>query len=72
MIVCVCKGVNEREIRETITSGCATEESIGHLCGAGTDCGSCLETLRELIDERTAHHAPANGTGSLALRGSLI
>jgi len=72
VIVCLCKGVNEREIRETITSGCMTEESIGHLCGAGTDCGSCLETLRELLDERSAHHAPVNRGPGLAQRNSVM
>ena len=73
MIVCLCKGVNEREIRATITSGCVTEESIGHSCGAGTDCGSCLETLRELLDERRSHHAPViNSPGMLARHGQLM
>ena len=72
MIVCVCKGVNEREVRETITSGCMTEESIGHLCGAGTDCGSCLETLRELLQERSAHHSPTNGRNALAPNSTLM
>ncbi len=66
MIICVCKGLNEHEIRETITSGCVTEESIGHLCGAGTDCGSCLATLRELLQERQAHHAGSNRPVALA------
>jgi len=72
VIVCVCKGVNEREIRQTITSGCVTEESIGHLCGAGTDCGSCLETLRDLLQERGQHHGPSNGLKALAHSRSLM
>lgn len=62
MIVCICKGVNEREIRQSISAGCSNEASIGHRCGAGTDCGSCLQTLRELLEERSAHHAPAPQT----------
>jgi bacterioferritin-associated ferredoxin len=66
MIVCVCRGVNEREVRDTIHAGCATEESIGQRCGAGTDCGSCLETLRELLQDRRAHHAPAPAGSGLA------
>ncbi len=57
MIVCVCKGVNEREIRDRIHSGCSTEESIARQCGAGTDCGSCLPLLRDLLRGRSSHHS---------------
>lgn len=72
MIICVCKGVNEREIRDTIIAGCRTEETIGRRCGAGTDCGSCLETLRELLQTGQSHHAAAKGRHSLALRASVM
>ena len=66
VIVCVCKGVNEREIRRTIHQGCRTEESIGRNCGAGTDCGSCIEALRELLTDRQTHHQGPNTYSSLA------
>lgn len=56
MIVCICHGVNEREVRETITAGCSSAESIRKQCGAGDSCGSCMETLREILLDRRAHH----------------
>jgi bacterioferritin-associated ferredoxin len=72
VIVCVCKGVNEREIRDTITAGCRTEETIGTRCGAGTDCGSCLETLRELLQAGQDHHGPSKAHLALAPRASVM
>ena len=51
MIVCVCEGVSDREVREAITEGSRTLQDIGRRCGAGTDCASCCMTLRQMIDE---------------------
>jgi len=72
MIVCVCNGVNEREIRRTILHGCSTEESIGRNCGAGTDCGACLETLQELLSERREHHRSGGSYSSVAPTPALM
>ena len=57
MIVCVCEGVSDREVREAITEGSRTLQDIGRSCGAGTDCASCCLTLRQMIDE----HQPRRG-----------
>jgi bacterioferritin-associated ferredoxin len=50
MIVCLCRGVTEREIVEAARTGAASVEDIGRVCkGAGADCGSCRATIREVI-----------------------
>lgn len=55
--VCSCFGVSVRTLVTTIESGAATTvETIGSLLRAGTNCGSCVSELRELI---AAHAAPA-------------
>ena len=51
MIVCVCEGVSDREVREAITEGSRTLQDLGRSCGAGTDCASCCMTLRQMLDE---------------------
>jgi assimilatory nitrate reductase catalytic subunit len=54
--VCSCFGVSVRTLVTTIESGAATTiEAIGGLLRAGTNCGSCVSELRELI---AAHAAP--------------
>lgn len=49
MIVCLCEGVSDREIRGCVQQGAYTVEAIGRACGAGTGCGSCHEMLGDLI-----------------------
>ncbi len=57
MIVCVCKGLNERDVRATIRAGETTVEGLGRACQAGTDCGSCKVTLRQMLKENPVREA---------------
>jgi bacterioferritin-associated ferredoxin len=41
MIVCLCHGVPERVVDETIAAGASTVKEIGLACGAGMGCGAC-------------------------------
>jgi bacterioferritin-associated ferredoxin len=51
MYVCLCVGVTEREIRETLSQGAETVEEVMYCTGAGTRCGGCLLTIEELVEE---------------------
>lgn len=53
MYVCICAAVTESEVRGCIATGASTVDDIGERCAAGTGCGSCLERLDALLDERT-------------------
>ena len=59
MIVCLCRGISEREIAEAIRSGAGTVDDVGHRCGgAGRDCGSCrADIATQLVESRTPHAA---------------
>ena len=62
--VCSCFGVGMRTLVATIESGAATTvEAIGGLLKAGTNCGSCVSELRELI---AAHAAPVEAESDAA------
>jgi bacterioferritin-associated ferredoxin len=52
MIVCHCHRISDRVVRAAIASGAKTEEEVAKMCGAGTCCGGCVETVSELIDEQ--------------------
>ncbi|HWB37542.1 MAG TPA: (2Fe-2S)-binding protein [Rugosimonospora sp.] len=54
MFVCICERVRECEVRAAIKCGARTEEAVGDACGAGTNCGSCLERIYDMIDEELA------------------
>ena len=51
MYVCICARVRECDLREAVRCGARTEDSVGDACGAGQNCGLCVERIRDLIDE---------------------
>lgn len=50
MIVCICRGASDHDIRDAIREGAKCVDSLGD-CGIGGDCGGCHDTLREMIVE---------------------
>ena len=48
MIVCLCEGLSDREIRRTCLGGARTLDEISNRCGAGTHCGTCKDSLRKI------------------------
>jgi bacterioferritin-associated ferredoxin len=51
MIVCLCHGVSDGELRSIIRRGASSVGELTQACGAGGDCGSCREQLCHLLDE---------------------
>jgi bacterioferritin-associated ferredoxin len=58
MLVCHCKRVCDRTIRETVRCGvAATSEDVGRACGAGTRCGGCRPLIDDLIEQEAPQAA---------------
>ena len=51
MIVCHCRAVSDRAIREVVRSGASTCREVARACHAGRMCGGCRPTIAALIDE---------------------
>ena len=51
MIVCLCRGVSERHIEDTVAAGAKTVGDVSRACGAATDCGACHYLVAALVDE---------------------
>ena len=51
MIVCLCRGVSERDILRVMAMGARTPDAITAACGAGSDCGACTVLLADLLAE---------------------
>ena len=46
MILCLCRGVSERDVVEAVRCGARTLDDLSRHCdGAGRDCGSCQAYL---------------------------
>ena len=41
MIVCFCRGLDERDLRQVVAAA----------CGAATDCGACREVVEDVVVE---------------------
>lgn len=51
MIVCLCVGVSESEVKACMRQGAVSLELIEEACGAGSCCQSCHPELLSLIHE---------------------
>jgi bacterioferritin-associated ferredoxin len=69
MIVCLCRGLSDADIRATMAAGADTLPEIGDACGAGTDCRMCCECLVTMLAERAAGAATC-APGERRLAGS--
>lgn len=49
MYVCLCKGVSDRLLVQIVRNGAHTVEEVADRCSAGTACGSCRDTIQEII-----------------------
>jgi bacterioferritin-associated ferredoxin len=51
MIVCLCRGLSERDLRRLVAEGLESTEEISGSCGAGADCGACLSMIDRLVED---------------------
>jgi bacterioferritin-associated ferredoxin len=54
VIICLCHGVYESDIRRVIERGACTLDAVTAACGAGGDCGACTILLADLMAESEA------------------
>ncbi len=49
MFVCICYGISDQQIRQSIDEGASNRQAIGEALGAGTCCGKCVDQIDALI-----------------------
>ena len=52
VLVCHCKSVFDRDVRNAIAAGARDEFDVAAACGAGTGCGGCVPTISALLAEQ--------------------
>ena len=62
MLVCLCKGVSDRRIREEVRRGANTLLQIRQACAAGTDCGTCTKQIRQVMASAGANVHERSGS----------
>lgn len=51
MYVCICNGITDKQIRSAAAEGDKDLLQLQRELGVATGCGSCTETVTELLDE---------------------
>ena len=49
MLICHCKGVTERQIRELVRSGASSRSQVARACRASSYCGGCSPAIVRII-----------------------
>jgi bacterioferritin-associated ferredoxin len=63
VIVCHCRAVSDRTIRDAIRGGARCRVSVARACAAGRSCGGCTGAIDEIVRselerlEARPHHA---------------
>ncbi len=57
MIVCVCNGVSDRDVKTAIRNGANSVEALSASLGVASGCGCCRETCADMIAEA---HCPGS------------
>ena len=52
MYVCICLGVTDRQIIQSIDDGQNTVEGIRSTTGAGGCCGACVSVVEDILKEK--------------------
>lgn len=53
MIVCVCNGISDRDVKAAIKNGMTSVEQLSASLGVASGCGCCRETCSDMIAEHT-------------------
>ena len=63
MYLCLCYGVTDRKIKELLQDGVCSLQEVQKICNAGTNCGSCICQLKEMLKENEKT-APCTSDGA--------
>jgi bacterioferritin-associated ferredoxin len=51
MYICVCKAVNDKQIKSAIADGCCSRRQLSQCLGVGSVCGKCMPYVKQILDE---------------------
>ena len=50
MYICICHAVNDSTIRKAVHEGASSFRELSFSTGCGTQCGSCVPLVREIMN----------------------
>lgn len=70
MYVCVCNAVTVSAIRQAVGEGASSIRDLSFMTGCGTQCGSCVQMAREVMDEALVKPGASTSTVQLQIVGA--
>lgn len=67
MYVCLCKGINEKQINQGIAEGQSSLRALQEALGVGVDCGRCCEYIQEVLLIAEANNGAGGEPGKCSL-----
>ncbi len=52
MYICLCKGITDTQIKESVTNGATSIRQVRRELGVASQCCKCLPEARAIIDEQ--------------------
>lgn len=71
VIVCHCRGVTERKIRQAVRKGACSRVDVARACDAGRTCGGCTPVIDDILESERgpeAAHAASLSEPAFAAR----
>jgi bacterioferritin-associated ferredoxin len=59
MVLCICRAVTDRDLEGLVRSGARSLADVETACGAGGDCGACINALAERLKSKSPPTFPA-------------
>jgi bacterioferritin-associated ferredoxin len=53
MYICICHGITDASLDSEIVSGSDSLRKIMASCGAGSDCGSCVRSIKKALGKHS-------------------
>ena len=54
MLVCHCRGITDRQIRNLVREGATSPREVARATGAGMRCGGCRTNVKQVVNETLA------------------
>ncbi|TNC81549.1 MAG: bacterioferritin [Oleiphilus sp.] len=60
MLVCICKGISDRDIESAMQQGASSFGELRKSLGVATCCGQCASYAKDLVNEKISENQAIN------------
>ena len=65
MLVCHCRGITDRQIRNLVREGATSTREVARATGAGMRCGGCRSNVKQVVNETLASEHQKTATAAM-------